>query len=71
MIPPIKEKYVDEHFKPLMIFGYHTDRIDPTEVDITDSDGNDIISLPKDVAEKVIEINKKYMIELYKLLCTK
>jgi hypothetical protein len=63
MNKPIKEKYLDEHFGPYHIFGTHTNG----EVDIM-SNGLDVITLPIEDAEKVVQYHKEFMEKVYKLL---
>jgi hypothetical protein len=60
---PMREKYIDEAFKPLHVFGSS----ELGKVDVCNEDGV-VIMLDKDIAEKVIEINQRYMNELYSLL---
>lgn len=61
---PIKEKYIDEKFQPLHIFGFSEDG----KVDLATADNPCVITLEKEVAEKVVEANQRYMQELYNIL---
>lgn len=63
---PIKHKYVDERLKPLFIFGTSSDG---KLVDICfEGEVNPAIQLPLPIAEKVIDVNRRYFEELYKIL---
>jgi hypothetical protein len=66
MKKPIKEKYLDEHFgAPWFIFG---DNLTTGEVDVHSSKFGDIISLPKEDADKVVELHAEFMEKVYTLL---
>lgn len=65
MNKPIKEKYLDEYFGgPYYIFGSHPNG----EVDVESSRHGTIITLPKEDAEKVVELHKEFMTKIYNLL---
>lgn len=68
MEKPIKEKYLDEKFKPLWT-GFEFPRIVNGKTFITVYAGQEeCIELPKEDAEKVVEYHKEFMEKVYKLL---
>jgi len=62
---PMRQKYVDEAQPPLVIFGEYKDGC----VDVADSTRDVFRHLPREVAEKVVQANDRYMAELYRILC--
>jgi hypothetical protein len=61
---PMREKYIDETFPPLMVFGAHPDGM----VDIVNVNADVLTGIPPEVADKVVKANQIYMAELYKIL---
>ena len=60
----MREKYIDEKFPPLFEFGTSEEG----KVDLATANNPTVITLEKEVAEKVLEANREYMQKLYKIL---
>jgi hypothetical protein len=62
---PMLEKYVDEAVGVWIIFGEGADDM----VDVADQTRDVFAGLPRDVAEKVVELQSEFRDKLYALLC--
>lgn len=65
MYVPMKEKYVEERVGCWMIFGEYENG----NVDVSNGHGDIFCNLPRDAAEKIIELQNKFYQELVKILC--
>lgn len=62
---PMKEKYVDEAFPDIFIYG----KSEEEQVDLSSTKEMTIMSLPEDAAKKVVAAHQKFKQELYRILC--
>ena len=61
----MREKYVDEAVGIWIIFGEHRDGT----VDVADQQKDVFTSLPRDKAEKLVELQEEFRQKLYAELC--